>query len=138
MRRWLLATVVLVGCGGPVLRNAPRPNPNVVAASAAAIAGAATLADPDAAARRQEAKREGDVGKKPQEVNDHVPSSLLDTLDEVEEKDTDEVEASKPAPAPAAPEEKLKHGADWGSPRKPSPGGSPSAAPGGSPSAAPR
>jgi hypothetical protein len=123
MRGWLLATVLLVGCGGPVLRNAPRANPNVVAASAAAIAGAATLADPDAAARRQEAKREGDVGKRPQEVNDRVPSNLLDQLDETERSDDDDEIAAdkKPAPIPAAPAPKAKHGADWPDARKPAP-----------------
>ena len=86
MRIWVLATLSLLGCGGPVLRNAPRVNSTVVAASAAAIAGAATIADPDAAARRQEQKRESDVAKPPQEVNDVVPSDVLDRLDEAERK----------------------------------------------------
>jgi hypothetical protein len=84
MRRGLLAIAFLMGCGGPVLRNAPRPNPVHVAAGAAAIAGAATLADPDAAKRRQEQKRESDVGKRPQNVDNDVPSDVLDRLDEAD------------------------------------------------------
>lgn len=75
----------LLGCGGPALRNAPRVNPAVVAASAAAIAGAATLADPDAAARRQERhKQAGAVDRPSQEPSTMMPSDLLDRLDEAE------------------------------------------------------
>jgi len=84
MRIRLLAVACLVGCGGPVLRNAPRPNPTVMAAAAAAVAGAATLADPDAAAKRQEQKKEGEVAKPPQKVTDTVPHDVLDRLDEAE------------------------------------------------------
>jgi hypothetical protein len=82
--RLLFLAIVSWGCGGPVLQNAPRPNKAVVAASAAAIAGAATLADPDAAAKRQEQKREGDVAPAPQNVTTSVPSDVLDRLDEAE------------------------------------------------------
>jgi hypothetical protein len=75
----------LLGCGGPALRNAPRVNPAVVAAGAAAIAGAATLADPDAAARRQERhKQDGAVAKDSASSYEVMPSELLDRLDEVE------------------------------------------------------
>ncbi len=85
MRIGLLAIAcLLLGCGGPVLRNAPRVNSTVVAATAAAVAGAATLADPAAAARRQEQKSEGEVGKPPQKVTDTVPHDVLDRLDEAE------------------------------------------------------
>jgi hypothetical protein len=85
MRLTVLAIICLMGCGGPALRNAPRVDPVVVAAGAAAIAGAATLADPDAAARRQERKKDSDAptsgshGDSPS-----VPSDVLDRLDEAE------------------------------------------------------
>jgi hypothetical protein len=68
-------------CGPPVLQNAPRPNPSVVAGAAAAIAGAATLADPDYAARKQEKKKDG-IGTGQGVRNDvTVPADVLDRLD---------------------------------------------------------
>jgi hypothetical protein len=80
MRAWLLALVV--GCGGgPVLRNAPKPDPSVVAGAAAALAGAATLADPTAAAKRVEANKVDDE-KRPQRVKATVPSDVLDRVDQ--------------------------------------------------------
>ena len=85
MRLTVLAIISLMGCGGPALRNAPRVDPAVVAASAAAIAGAATLADPDAAKRRQEHKKDSDVPRgDSQGASPNVPSDVLDRLDEAE------------------------------------------------------
>jgi hypothetical protein len=85
MRCRVLALVSLLGCGGgPALRNAPRPDPAVVAAGAAAIAGAATLADPDAAAKRQEVKREYDVDKPPESKPEPMPVDVLDRLDQAD------------------------------------------------------
>lgn len=70
----------LAACGGPVLQNAPRPNPAAVAGAAAATAAAITLADPDAAARTSEAatsQRE----LRPIEVHEQVPKATFDRLD---------------------------------------------------------
>ena len=73
--------IVLVGCGGPILQNAPKPDPAVVAGAAAAIAGAATLADPAAAAKRQE-ENKGGSEKRLQNVKATVPADVFDRLDD--------------------------------------------------------
>jgi len=74
---------LLAACGAqpnqPVLANAPRPNPAAVAGGAAAVAGAITLADPDAASRKPEKKQ--DENKKPVKVKENVPKDVLDRLD---------------------------------------------------------
>ncbi|MBA3542553.1 MAG: hypothetical protein H0T79_23255 [Deltaproteobacteria bacterium] len=70
----------LIGCGPPVLQNAPRPNPAIVAGAAAAIAGVATLADPAAAARAVEANKPAPE-LRPTTVNRTVPSDVFDRLD---------------------------------------------------------
>ncbi|HTJ40985.1 MAG TPA: hypothetical protein VL463_02790 [Kofleriaceae bacterium] len=79
----MVVLLVLVSCGPPALNNLPRPDPNVVAAGAAAVAGAATLADPDGAAKHQEQKKDSEE-RKPRdvEVNQSVPSDVLDRLDQ--------------------------------------------------------
>lgn len=84
----------LVACGGPVLQNAPKPDPAVVAGAAAAIAGAATLADPQGAAKRQEANKPVEE-KKPKTVKESVPEGVLDRLDDKK--------AGKPTDAPTKP-----------------------------------
>ena len=82
MRTVVLLLLVLVSCGPPVLNNLPRPDPAVVAAGAAAVAGAATLADPDGAAKHQEQKKDTDQhGPRDVEVNQSVPADVLDRLD---------------------------------------------------------
>jgi hypothetical protein len=70
-------------CGGPVLRNAPRPNSAVVAGAVAATAAAITLADPDAAARRVAAEKEINrpVGPDPRSSGETAPADVLDRLD---------------------------------------------------------
>ncbi len=98
MRITLLMLVVSLGCGGPILQNAPKPDPAVIAGAAAAIAGAATLADPAAAAKRQEENKP--VGeKKPINVKATVPASALDHLDEKQKTGS----AAAPDPAPKPP-----------------------------------
>lgn len=105
--RSLLVTVLLVACGGgpdPILRNAPRPDPAVVAGAAAAVAGAATLAAPDAAAKRAEANKPA-AEQKPVEVEETVPAGVLDRVDEKQEKepkDFAEQPADPDAPKPRA------------------------------------
>jgi len=96
MRRLVAALVVTVcGCGGPALQNAPRPDPGLVAAIAAAIATGATLADPASAGKRPESSRvsqsEAASGKR-----ETVPPDVLDRLDEAERQDP----ASESAPNP--------------------------------------
>jgi hypothetical protein len=77
MRVWSMAFVLAACGGGPALRNAPKPDPAVVAGAAAAIAGAATLADPNGAARRAEANKVENE-KKPKQVKETVPGDVLD------------------------------------------------------------
>lgn len=77
--------VALAGCGGPVLQNAPRPDPAHVAAVAAGTAAALTLADPDGADRRKEANRSHDaVREREKKEVVRVPSDVLDRLDQAE------------------------------------------------------
>jgi hypothetical protein len=78
-RLWIL--LLMSACGEPILRNAPRPDPGVVAGVAAAAAAAATLAAPQAAARRQEAKARGEPDDRGVEVDETVPPEVFDRLD---------------------------------------------------------
>jgi hypothetical protein len=53
----------------------------------AALAGAATLASPNDAAKKAEAEQKGVPAEaKPQKVKEHVPASAFDHLDEQEAK----------------------------------------------------
>jgi hypothetical protein len=99
---WISA-VMLAACGGgpdPILRNVPAPNKAAVAGAAAAIAGAATLASPADAAKRQEKNKTPDE-KKPIKVEETVPSDVLDRLDANQKPETGPV--TEPAAAPPAP-----------------------------------
>ncbi len=83
--------VALAACGGPVLQNAPRPNPAAVAGIAAATAAAITLAAPDATARNAEnVQRSGQIDRDVQAgSHETAPVEVLDRLD-----------AQQPAPTP--------------------------------------
>lgn len=72
------------GCGGPALQNAPRPNPTAVAGAAAALAGAATLAAPDAAGRRASEANKPTAELRPIKPGPSVPADVLDRLDKVQ------------------------------------------------------
>lgn len=63
-----------------MLGNVPRANPAAVAGVAAAVAGVATLADPNGAARRQEATQ---TPAEKREIEQHqmVPRDVFDRLD---------------------------------------------------------
>jgi hypothetical protein len=89
-----MIALLLVGCGGgPLLRNAPRPNPAYVAVGAAALAGAMTVLDPDRAAARAEEDSAGCVPiEPPMHVSRYVPESAFDELDDAK--------ASPPAVVP--------------------------------------
>jgi hypothetical protein len=81
MRRLLPALMGILGsCGGPVLQNAPRPDPGVVAGIAAAVAAAATIADPAAAGKRPESPRVNQSEAAPGH-RETVPPEVLDRLD---------------------------------------------------------
>jgi hypothetical protein len=83
MRLSLLLVVALAGCGDrPALVNAPRPNPAAVAGAAAAVAGAATLANPDAAGRAAAEANKPDPSNKPKKSGGTVPPDVLDRLDQ--------------------------------------------------------
>jgi hypothetical protein len=81
MRRYLWILVALCACGEPILRNAPKPDPGVVAGVAAAAAAAATLAAPQAAAQKQEQKQRGEPDNRGVEVKETVPADVFDRLD---------------------------------------------------------
>jgi hypothetical protein len=76
---WIL--IALCACGEPILRNAPKPDPGTVAGVAAAAAAAATLANPAAAAQKQETKDKAAPSDRAVEVKETVPSDVLDRLD---------------------------------------------------------
>ena len=80
--RYLWVVVALCGCGEPILRNAPRPDPGTVAGVAAAAAAAATLASPQAAAKKQEERDKGEPDNRGVEVHETVPASVFDRLDQ--------------------------------------------------------
>jgi hypothetical protein len=94
-----VALVLLAACGGqPALANAPRPDPSIVAGAAAAIAGAAVLADPDAASRKPE-KKQPNENQNAIPVKEHVPSAVFDRLDQG--SGASENDGTKPVPAAA-------------------------------------
>src|SRR3954471_13421739 len=101
MRHHIWILVMLCGCGEPILKNAPKPDPGAVAGVAAAAAAAATLADPQgagrrggaggpaaaaaaatladpqAAGRRQEQKTRGEPDNRGVEVKETVPADVF-------------------------------------------------------------
>jgi hypothetical protein len=81
MGRSLWILIALCACGEPILRNAPKPDPGAVAGMAAAAATAATLADPQAAAKRQEDKDRPEPNNHGVVVKETVPSDVLDRAD---------------------------------------------------------
>jgi hypothetical protein len=94
---WIL--VMLCACGEPILRNAPKPDPGVVAGVAAATAAAATLAAPDSAAKKQEQKTKGEPDDRGVEVKETVPADVFDRLD----RNTGDAGVDAAAAAPAVP-----------------------------------
>jgi hypothetical protein len=94
MRTMLWVALALLGaCGGdPVLRNVPQPNTAKMAGAAAAIAGAATLADPQGAARRNAEANKPDDDLKPQANGGSVPPDVFDRLDDKQRKPEPEPE----------------------------------------------
>lgn len=83
MRTILCVLALATACGGgPVLQNAPRPDPAVVAAAAAATATAVTLADPQAAARKAEQKG-GQPEGRVVGGDRSMPPGVLDRLDAI-------------------------------------------------------
>ena len=107
MRRQVWIFVMLCGCGEPILKNAPKPDPGAVAGVAAAAAAAATLADPRAAGQRQEQQNRSEPDNRGVEVRETAPGSALDRLDRMRDAGTDGGAAAPPAPAaspgPSAP-----------------------------------
>jgi hypothetical protein len=81
MGRAFLILLVLCSCGEPILRNAPKPDPGVVAGVAAAAAAAATLAAPQAAAARQEERSKGEPDDRGVDVHETVPRDVFDRID---------------------------------------------------------
>ncbi len=115
MRSVLLA-LLLFGCGGgpdPILRNVPQPNPSAVAGAAAAVAGAATLAAPNAQANRVDEANKPDPSDKPMKPGPRVPADVLDRLDEAPPPEAEPPPSERPidpkskkGPAVKAPKSK--------------------------------
>jgi hypothetical protein len=81
-----LFLAVWAACGGgPVLGNLPRPDPAVVAGAAAIAAGAATLANPNAAGKKPENENAAQHSKPVR--SERMPSDVLDRLDKAEGAD---------------------------------------------------
>lgn len=99
MRTFLsLAALSLCACADrPVLANAPHPNPSYVAGAAAAVAGAATLAAPDAAGKAAAEANKPDPSNKPKNSGGTVPAAVLDRLDD------QRLDAGTNPPEPAKP-----------------------------------
>lgn len=91
---------LLCACGEPILRNAPKPDPGVVAGVAAAAAAAATLASPQAAAKQQEQRTQGEPDDRGVEVKETVPADVFDRLD----RQAGDAGIDATAPAAPAPE----------------------------------
>ena len=87
MKLWLAVALFAAACGEPVLRNVPQPNKAVMAGAAAAVAGAATLADPQGAQRRTAEANRPDPNLKPQDSGGTVPPDVFDRLDEKRQKE---------------------------------------------------
>jgi hypothetical protein len=75
--------ILLVGCGGPPIgSHVPRANPAVVAAAAAATAGAITVANPDLAGKKPEdPSRERERRAAAIAPRESVPGDVLDRAD---------------------------------------------------------
>ena len=78
--------LALVGCGGPVLQNAPRPDPGIIAAAAAAAATAATSRIPTPPRSTRNGRRTATVAPHNVQVNQSVPPDVLDRLDKAEQQ----------------------------------------------------
>jgi cytochrome c556 len=102
LRTCLVIALLAAACGGPALQNVPKPDPAVVAGVAAGVAGAATLADPDGAAKRQEQKKPV-KDKRPMKSGGTVPADVFDRLD-AKKQGTAPVE-QQPTETVAPPEE---------------------------------
>ncbi|HEX3478179.1 MAG TPA: hypothetical protein VHT91_24325 [Kofleriaceae bacterium] len=99
MRHYLWIFVMLCGCGEPILKNAPKPDPGAVAGAAAAAAAAATLADPQGAGRRQEQATRSDPDNRGVDVKETAPADAFDRLDHPRDAGTD---AAQPARSPSS------------------------------------
>jgi hypothetical protein len=100
----LLSLLVVAACGNqsPALQNAPRPDPNVVAGAAAAVAGAATIADPQAAKKAEKREAEARKGGAADLRTRKTPTMPADVFDRMEEAESSTVDAGVDAPADAA------------------------------------
>lgn len=96
----LVVVAGFCGCGGPALQNVPKPDPAIVAGIAAGVAGAATLADPQGAAKHQEQKKPT-KDKRPVKAGPTVPSDVFDRLDAKQNGTATPAEPTEPVTAPA-------------------------------------
>lgn len=117
--RWLFLAM-LMGCGGgpdPILAGVPQPKTSTVAGAAAAVAGAATLADPKGQQARVDEANKPDATDKPIKSGPSVPADVLDRLDE-QQQDPD----PEPPPSEQRPDKKAKKAPVQAAPKsKPTP-----------------
>jgi hypothetical protein len=99
LARLVAPLLVVTACGGPALQNVPKPDPAVVAGAAAAVAGAATLADPNGAAKRQE-NAQPQKSLKPKKSGGTVPGDVLDRLDAKQQGKAPEPDSTESTPPP--------------------------------------
>jgi hypothetical protein len=87
MKRAVFALLLgLAACASrPLLEKVPRPNPAVAAGIAVGLAAAATLADPQGAARQKEAGR---VEPQPRVsgARESIPDDVFDRLEQADAK----------------------------------------------------
>jgi hypothetical protein len=109
---WLLFALAACG-GGPALQNVPQPSTKAMAAGAAAIAGAATLADPQGQQNRVQEANKPDENLKVQKSGPPVPADVLDRLDQAPPPEEPPPPSERPmtpkktkGPAQAAPKTK--------------------------------
>lgn len=99
LARLVAPLLVVAACGGPALQNVPKPDPAVVAGAAAAVAGAATLADPNGAAKRQE-NAKPQPSMRPKKSGGTVPGDVLDRLDAKEQGKSTEPDTTETTAPP--------------------------------------
>src|SRR5689334_3668582 len=94
LARLVAPLLVVAACGGPALQNVPKPDPAVVA-----VAAAATLADPNGAAKRQE-NAKPQPSMRPKKSGGTVPGDVLDRLDAKEQGKSTEPDTTETTAPP--------------------------------------
>jgi hypothetical protein len=81
MRNLMIATLLVTGCGAPLLHDAPHFDSTYVAGSTAVVATALTVLDPDGQARNVEQAIAAGADDRPMPVHDVIPEDVFDRLE---------------------------------------------------------